>query len=176
MHKGFLAKILGVIALPVSLMVYATIANAEDWRYFETMAQTTINAVKKGDVKDVDRLLILQERLMEFGITACKNYARQHPEDAEMFDLVVNNAETMKFLSLKEIKNQWHAKRFLLTHGIAVEKLHQNSLTGSLLDTVVHPAIAYIALREYRHTKDANLLRQVDTELSEAIFQLTYLR
>ena len=175
MRKGFI-NIIGVMATLASSMAYSAEADAEDWRYFETMATTTINAVKKGDLKDIDRLLVLQERLMELGIKACQNYARLHPEDAGMFELVIDNAENMKFLSMKEIKNQWHAKRFLLSHGVAVEKLHQNSLTGSLLDTVVHPATAYVVLREYRHTGDVKLLRQVDAELSEAIFQLTYLQ
>lgn len=176
MQKGFLVHIIGVIAVPVTLLINSANVHAEDWRYFQSMAATTIDAVKKGHLKNIDHLLVLQERLMELGIQACKNYGRQHPEDAVMFELVVDNAENMKFLSMKEIKTQWHAKRFLLSHGVAVEKLHQNSLTGSLLDTVVHPATAYIALREYRHTKDAELLRQVDIELSEAIFQLTFLQ
>jgi hypothetical protein len=175
MHKVFLTKIIGVL-IPASFLIYSGKSYAEDWQSFESMATATINAVKNGHLKDIDRLLVLQERLMELGIKACKKYALQHPEDADMFNLVVSNAESMKFLSLKEIKNQWHSKRFLLKHGVAVDKLHQNTLTGSLLDTVVHPATAYIALREYRHSKDANLLRQVDTELSEAVFQLTYLQ
>ena len=175
MHKVLLLDFAGVIALPILFVIYTSNAFAADWRHFERMATTTIDAIKNGDPKDIDELIILQERLIDLGVEACRNYARQHPEDAEMFELAVNNAESMKLLSLKEIKNQWHAKRFLLGHGIAVDKLHQNSLTGSLLDTIVHPATAYIALREYRHTKDSSLLRQVDTELSEAIFQLTYL-
>ncbi|KPJ89314.1 MAG: hypothetical protein AMJ53_15870 [Gammaproteobacteria bacterium SG8_11] len=149
---------------------------AADWHHFEEMATRTINAVKKGHPKDVDQLIVLQERLMEIGVKACENYALANPDDAEMFQLVVNNAENMKVLSLPEIKQQWHAKRFLLSHGIPVEKLQQNSTTGSLLDAVVHPATAYIALKEYRRTGDSALLEQVNLELSEAVLQLTYLQ
>jgi hypothetical protein len=176
MHKVLINGPSRLMALVILLAIYAANAKAEDWQPFEKMAMTTIDAVKNGNVKDIDGLLLLQERLMDFGVRACKNYARLHPEDAGLFELVINNAENMKFLSLKEIKTQWHAKHFLLSHGIAVNKLHQNSLTGSLLDTIVRPATAYIALREYRHTKNARLLRLVDTELSEAVFQLTYLQ
>lgn len=159
-----------------SLGLSTSHAETEDWHHFEKMANQTIKAVKRGHPKDVEQLIRLQEHLMEIGISACKNYARANPQDAQMFHLVVNNAENMKALSLNEMKQQWHAKRFLLSHGIAVDKLHQNSTTGSLVDSVVHPATAYIALREYRRTGDKALLQQVRLELSEAVIQLTYLQ
>ncbi len=155
--------------------VFLTHARADDWHHFETLANQTIKAVKNGHPDDIEQLIRLQEHLMDIGIKACKNYAQANPQDAKMFHLVVNSAEDMKFLSLNEMKEQWHAKQFLLSHGIAVDKLLQNSTTGSLLDTVVHPATAYIALREYRRTRDASLLMQVHHELTEAVLQLTYL-
>ena len=176
MQKVLRYNILGILGLSLLWDLTIAAAIAGDWHHFEKMANQTIKAVQKGHPKDIDQLIHLQERLMEIGISACKNRARTNPDDAKMFQLVVNNAESMKFLSLSEIKQQWHAKRFLLSHGIAVEKLHQNSTTGSLLDAVVHPATAYIALREYRRTGDSSLLQQVDQELSEAVFQLSYLQ
>ncbi|MGD8592443.1 MAG: hypothetical protein PVF82_06390 [Gammaproteobacteria bacterium] len=157
-------------------ILYSTTSHAEDWQHFEKMATQTIKSVEKGHPRDIDQLISLQEQLMEIGIKACKNYAIANPQDAKMFQLVVSNAENMKILSLQEIKQQWHAKRFLLSHGIPADKLHQNSTTGSLLDAVVHPATAYIALREYRRTRDAALLEQVNLELTEAVLQLTYLQ
>ncbi|MCG6969264.1 MAG: hypothetical protein LJE85_05800 [Gammaproteobacteria bacterium] len=169
-------NILGICGLAFFWTLSISDAIAEDWQHFKTMANQTIKAVKKGHPDDVEQLIHLQERLMEIGITACKNHAQANPDDAKMFQLVVNNAENMKFLSLNEIQQQWHEKRFLLGHGIAVDKLHQNSTTGSLLDAVVHPATAYVALREYQRTGDIRLLEQVDDELSEAVFQLSYLQ
>ena len=177
MQKVLLYKVIAILGLTLLSNLYITNSGAaESWYRFEKMANQTINAVKKGDPKNIDQLIILQERLMEIGVAACKNYALANPEDAKLFELVVNNADNMKALSLYEIKQQWHAKRFLLSHGIAVDKLHQNSTTGSLLDSVVHPATAYVALKEYQRTKDAALLKQVDMELSEAVIQLTYLQ
>ncbi|WP_455211157.1 hypothetical protein [Kaarinaea lacus] len=176
MQKALRNYIKGILGL--TLIYNLSISNlyAEDWQHFEKMATQTIKAVKKGHPKDIDQLIHLQERLMEIGVKACENYARANPDDAKMFQLVVSNAEAMKILSLREIKYQWHAKRFLLSHGIPADKLHQNSTTGSLLDAVVHPATAYVALKEYRRTHDSALLEQVDLELSEAVFQLTYLQ
>lgn len=175
MQKALRTYIVTFFGLAFLSMILSANSHAEDWQHFEKMATQTIKAVKKGHPKDIDQLISLQERLMEIGIKACKNYAIANPQDAKMFQLVVSNAEEMKILSLHEIKQQWHAKRFLLSHGIPVDKLHQNSTTGSLLDTVVHPATAYIALREYRRTGNRDLLEQVDLELSEAVLQLTYL-
>ena len=176
MQKALRNFIEGFLGLAVLSILSTTTSFAQDWQHFEKMANQTINAVKKGHPKDIDQLINLQEELMEIGIQACKDYAMANPQDAKMFELVINEAETMKFLSLNEIKQQWHAKRFLLNHGIPVDKLQQNSTTGSLLDAVVHPATAYIALREYRRTRDAALLEQVNLELSEAVLQLTYLQ
>lgn len=174
--RKFLCRRIGlVVTLNLIVISWTTTAFAEDWRQFQSMATQTINAIKNGKPEDIDKLIVLQERLMEIGIQACKRYAINNPPDAKLFTLVVDNAENMKLLSLKEIKLQWHAKRYLLSQGIAVDKLQQNSPTGSLLDTVIHPATAYIALREYRHTKNIKLLEQVNLELSEAIVKLTYL-
>ncbi len=176
MQKALRNNIVNFLGLALLSILYSTNTYAEDWQHFENMATQTIKAVKKGHPKDIDQLINLQEQLMEIGLKACKNYAIANPEDAKMFQLVVSNAETMKFLSLQEIKQQWHAKRFLLSHGIPVDKLQQNSTTGSLLDAVVHPATAYIALREYRRTRNVELLEQVNLEMSEAVLQLTYLQ
>lgn len=176
MQKVLRYNVTGVLGLILFWNLIIADAIAEDWNHFKKMANQTIKAVKKGHPKDVAQLIHMQERLMEIGIMACKIHAQAYPDDAKMLYLVVNNAENMKVMSLSEIKRQWHAKRFLLNHGIAVDKLHQNTTTGSLLDSVVHPATAYIALREYRRTGDASLLKQVDNELSEAVLQLSYLQ
>jgi hypothetical protein len=176
MQKALRSNMVGIFGLTLAFNLYIAKAHAEDWQHFEKMATQTIKAVEKGHPEDVDELIILQERLMEIGIKACKNYALANPDDAKLFQLVVNNAENMKILSLGEMKYQWHAKRFLLSHGIPVEKLQQNSTTGSLLDAVVHPATAYVALTEYRRTGDTSLLEQVNLELTEAVLQLTYLQ
>lgn len=165
-----------ILGLALLSTLFSTTIFAEDWQHFEKMANDTINAVEEGRPEDIDQLIHLQEQLMEIGIKACEHHALTNPQDAKMFQLIINNAENMKFLSLSEIKQQWHAKNFLMDQGIAVEKLHQNSTTGSLLDTVVRPATAYLALREYRRTGDAALLKQVRRELSEALLQLTYLQ
>ena len=176
MQKALHHLIKGIFGLTLIFNLSITNLLAEDWHHFEKMATQTIKAVKKGHPKDIDQLIHLQERLMEIGVKACENYALANPDDAKMFQLVVTNAENMKVLSLPEIKYQWHAKRFLLKHGISADKLQQNSTTGSLLDSVVHPATAYVALIEYRRTGDAALLEQVNLELSEAVIQLTYLQ
>lgn len=175
MRKEMLCQFIGLF-----LLLSLTAVNAENRhnfdRYsFEKIAKHTINAIEKQNLHDIDQLIVMQEQLIELGVKGCAKYALHNPQDAKMLQLVMDKAEDMKYLSLKEIKQQWHAKRYLLKHGIEVEKLHKNSLTGSLMDTIVHPATAYIALKEFRRTGNEKLLQQVNLELSEAIFQLAYI-
>jgi hypothetical protein len=166
---------LHVLVVPVALLCFGLSAHAEELENFKEIAQTTIDAINRGDIDNIDHLLAMQDQLIAIGTAVCADYAKRYPEDAEMLNLITSNAQQMKNMMLWEIKEQWHAKRYLLQQGIAVEKLQQNSRTGSLMDTVVHPATAYVALTQYKLTKDDQLLKQVDQELSEAIYQLAYI-
>lgn len=47
--------------------------------------------------------------------------------------------------------------------------MDEKSVTGSLMDTIVHPATAIIALRDYKKSKDKALLQQVHDELEEVV-------
>ncbi|WP_455203933.1 hypothetical protein [Kaarinaea lacus] len=148
-------------------------ATAGDLAEFRKIAEETIATIHHGKVDNVDQLIVMQERLIQIATQACKQHATRHPEDAEMFRLVTDNAEAMKNLSLAEMHELWHANRFLLQHGVNVEKMWENTVTGSLMDTVVHPATAYIALTQYKQTKNQALLQQVNQELSEAIYHIS---
>lgn len=168
-------QILTKWAISLFCLFWLTYATAAELTGFRQIAQDTIIVINEGEFFDVDRLIAMQENLIQLGTAACLEHVRQHPEDLKMFQLVTENVQIMKSLSLNEIKEQWHAKRYLMEHGIEVDKLHENTLTGSLMDTVVHPVTAYIALTEYKTTRDKRLLTQVNLEMSEAINQLAYI-
>jgi len=145
-------------------MVYAA-----DFSQFKDLAQTTIAEVQSGKIKDINKLIAMQEKMMVIGSKACEEFALKNPGNAKMLKLVSENADSMKKLSLSEIEDQWHEKNFLRSKGIEAAQLEEKSLTGSLMDTVVHPATAYIALNQYKQTKDAKLLEQVKDELDEVL-------
>lgn len=149
---------------------------ADEWNNFRSIANSTIATVRNGAIKDIEKLLKMQQQLIQLGIEACLDYAKIHPEDTAIMEVVIQNADVMKTLTLQQIENQWHSKQALLDKGINPKKLDHNSLTGNLIDTVIHPATAYIALDKFKKTGDKKLLERVDQELSELLFHLDQIR
>jgi len=160
-------KIVGLIA-GLSLIASGNII-AADLDGFTKIAKSTMDTVSSGNVGDVDKLIAMQEQLMTIGQQAIKEYIAKNPNSEKMLTLVSDNASKMKTMSMSEIEAQWHEKGFLKGKGIPADQLEEKSVTGSLMDTVVHPATAIIALNEYKKTKDKKLLQQVHDELEEVI-------
>lgn len=146
-------------------------AYAADFDKFKDIAHTTMSKVTSGDVKDADieKLIKMQEELITIGKSAMQEYSKLHPDTSKMMGLIINKADSMASLSLPEIEAQWHEKGYLKSQGVSEAQLEEKSVTGSLMDTVVHPATAIIALREYKKSKDKNLLQQVNDELEEVV-------
>jgi hypothetical protein len=155
--------------LAVLLFIGAGTANAADLDSYTKIAKTTMNQVSSGSVGDVDKLIAMQEQLISIGQSAIKEYVAKNPNSAKMLNLVNENANKMKGMSLAQIEKEWHEKGFLKSKGIDAALMKEKSVTGSLMDTVVHPATAIIALNEYKKTKDKKLLQQVHDELEEVV-------
>ena len=157
--------------LSVSFLVVSSLAVAADFDKFKTLAQETMSKVSNGSVSDgdIDKLIKMQEEMIAIGKKACDQYAAKNPDSAKMLKLVSANADKMSSLSLGEIEEQWHEKGVLKNNGIDTAQLEEKSVTGSLMDTVVHPATAIIALKEYKTSKDKALLQQVNDELEEVL-------
>ena len=169
----FIVKSVLVSALCVGVVA---IANAADFSKFKQLAEDTMKEVNGGSVGDVDKLIKMQEEMMAIGVKACEEYAAKRPDDAKMLNLVATNADKMKGMSLTEIEAQWHEKGFLKSQGIDSALLEEKSLTGSLMDTVVHPATAIIALNDYKKSKDKALLEQVNDELKEVVHHVEMIK
>ncbi len=158
------------------LLGLVTIANAGEFDKFKELAQETIKQVNGGKVSDVDKLIKMQEEMIAIGTAACQEYAAKRPDDAKMLNLVATNAAHMKGMTLTEIEAQWHEKAFLKNEGIAAAQLEEKSITGSLMDTVVHPATTFIALNEYKKTQNKQLLTQVNNELDEVLHHIEHIK
>jgi len=158
------------IILTIALCA-SSFAIAADLAKFKRIAQTTMDKVMSGSVSDgdVDTLINMQQELIAIGKQAIKEYSGSHPKTAKMLDLVHQQADGMPDLSLSDIETLWHEKEFLKSKGIRTDALEEKSVTGSLMDTVVHPATAIIALRSYKSTKDKKFLQQVNDELEEVV-------
>jgi hypothetical protein len=157
--------------LSVSFLVLSSLAVAADFDKFKTLAQQTMTKVSAGSVSDsdIDELIKMQKEMIEIGKKACDQYAASNPDSAKMLKIVSSNADKMPKLTLSEIEEQWHEKGVLKSSGIEAAQLEEKSVTGSLMDTVVHPATAIIALKEYKTSKDKALLQQVNDELEEVL-------
>ena len=173
---GNIAVKLGIFAVVV--FSFVTSAQAADMAKSKELAHQTMDKVKSTSLtgSDIDVLISMQQELIDIGKQAMKEYSASHPKTAKMLDMVYEKADSMPNLTLKEIEEQWHEKGYLKSKGIRTDALEETSVTGSLMDTVVHPATAIIALRDYKKTKDKALLQQVSDELEEVVHHVDLIK
>lgn len=170
--KKSIGKMLVVIA--VSLGMVSTVS-AMDVNAFKKIARNTIKVAMSGSVSDVNKMIADQARLVEMGVQGCKEYAEKDAKYAKLMNLVVQNAEKMKTMSLDEIEAAWHEGAILKTIGLDFDSIDHMSPALSHMDTVVHPATTYILFNLYKKSKDADHLEQVKDELSEVLEHIDHL-
>ncbi|MDP6342667.1 MAG: hypothetical protein QF491_03965 [Alphaproteobacteria bacterium] len=158
----------------LAMILSASAAQAMQKDAFQEIAQHTIKTVLSGSVADIDGLIAQQTKLVELGVEGCREYAAStsDPVHKKIMALVVRDADKMMGMSLDEIEEAWHEGGVLSENGIDMDDLGQSSAVISLMDTVVHPATAFIALNQYKTSKDSDLLDQVKDELAEVLHHL----
>jgi hypothetical protein len=169
-------KTLGLSMTLVAPLLLATDAMAMDVDTYLDVAKQTISKVKKGKVKDVDKLIAQQEELIRLGIEGALKYAEETPESRKMMHLLVLNSERMKSMSLDDIEKNWHGGEYMKSHGIDINELAHTDAAMNYYDAIVHPATAFIALTEYKSSKEAELLEQVENELTEVMMHVEHLK
>ncbi|MEE8431405.1 MAG: hypothetical protein V3S16_09160 [Candidatus Desulfatibia sp.] len=137
---------------------------------FEKLAKDTIKQVISGSIADIDGLIAIQEKMIALGVEGCKMYVSKAPDakDKKIMELVIGGAEKMKGMTMDEIEEAWHDGGVLGKNGIDADSIGMGQ-TMSLMDSVIHPATTYIALKEYKKTKDKALLDQVKDELTAVL-------
>ena len=164
--ETFISKLIITFTLSFGI---STLALSADFSEFKKIASETIKQAQSGDIKNIDKLIALQGKLINIAKVISKDYGLTNPKAAKMMRLVVAQADKMKELSLSQIEVQWHEKAFLRDKGITDKLLSEKSKTGSYMDAVVHPATTFILLSEFKATKDKILLQQVVGELEEVL-------
>ena len=147
----------------------ATAANALDVESYENLANNTIRQMNSGVVGDIDAMIAIQEQLIILGMEGGINYLQKSPKGGTPLKLVIENAESMKSLSLDEIETLWHAGEYLKNKGIDQEKIDHFGPMMSLMDSVIHPATSYLLMKEYKRTGNPDLLVRVKAELYEVL-------
>ncbi len=137
---------------------------------FEKLANDTIKQVISGSVDDIDGLIAMQEKMVALGVKGAKMYASKAPsaQDKKIMELVIGGAEKMKGMTMDEMEEAWHDGGVLAKNGIDHDSMSMGQ-TMSLMDSVIHPATTYIALKEYKKTKDKALLDLVKDELTAVL-------
>ncbi|MFV2061595.1 MAG: hypothetical protein ACC653_12995 [Gammaproteobacteria bacterium] len=151
---------------------FHSIGYAADFVEFKKIARETIKQAKSGHIDNIDQLIKMQTQLINIGKKATRNYGATNPKAAKMMRFVVAEVDHMKAMSLMQIEIQWHGKAFLKAKGIPDSLLFEQSKTGNIIDTVIHPATTYILLSEYKTSKDEKLLQQVVGELEEVLHHI----
>lgn len=155
-------------------LLFATSANALDVARFKALASQTVQDLNSGN-PDIGVLIARQEELIVIGVDGCRDLAAIDPAASPVMRLVVDGAEGMKHMDLDEIEEAWHDGGVLDEHGIDFDDLDHFGPVVSHMDAVVHPATAYLLLKQYQRDGNRAHLRQVKEELSEVIKHIGHL-
>ncbi len=137
---------------------------------YTRIVKETVHATMQGGDINVDGLISKQKQLIALGVAGCNERASSNPEDSDVMNAVVANTTAMQSMSLDEIEESWHDFGYLKSKGIDPESRYEHfAAVISLMDSVIHPATAVIALQEYKKDGDSDHLDQVRDELSEVL-------
>ena len=160
----------------VFLLNTTSLAYALDIESFNKLAGDTIKQMNMGVVGDIDALIAMQEQLMVIGMEGGIEYLKEGPTNSQPLMLVIENAESMKDLSLDEIEFLWHGGNYLKSKGVDPEKIDHFGPMMSLMDSVIHPATSYLLIKEYKKTGNPDLLVRVKAELFEVLEHVKHIK
>ena len=160
-------------SMVLSLQMYSV--NAMDVKGYIKIANHTVQEANGGFISNINQLLTMQERLIEMGVDGSKEYIKKHPEHADVLGEVIIHAESMKRMTLDEIEDQWHMGKHMASKGYDMEKFDHFGPLFSLMDSIIHPATAYISLKEYKRTRNTDFLARASGELIEVIEHVKHL-
>ena len=167
-------SVVRLLSCSILLLALAAPVYALDVVSYRKAANDTIRAMNMGVVGDIDAMIAMQEQLMVLGIEGGVQFLQESPQGGKPLQLVILNAESMKELTLDQIEEQWHGGAFLKSKGIDPDKIDHFGPMMSLMDSVIHPATAYLLLKEYKRTGDRNLLVRVKAELLEVLEHINH--
>jgi len=153
----------------------ASSVNAMDTVLYTKLVNDTIEEVTSGDISNINQLIAVQKQLVKLGVSGSKEYIRRHPEHAGLLGVVVKNAKSMMHMSLEEIEDQWHQGKYLKSQGYNMSELDHFGELFSLMDSIIHPSTSYIALKEYKRTRNSDLLNRAAAELIEVVEHVAHI-
>ena len=173
----WLSCIVVILVVGWGTNVFAGSEHEFDIKGFQKIAKKNIGRIISGNI-DADKMLADMEKLVEIGVAGCKEHMGESetpPDEVKLMKITVENAAKMKSLTLEEIEAQWHEGGFAKSSGIDINKWEHFDKVMCYYDGVVHPATAVICLKEYKKTKNEDLLDQMKDELAEVSEHMKHL-
>lgn len=144
-------------------------ASAMDVEQYVEIGEKSLKSVKRGKTKDIDKIIFQQRELIRLGVEGCLEFAEKSPADAKMMHLVVLNSQRMRNLPLDQFQTEWLEGGYLRAHGIDIDKFSARDQQTTYYDAVVRPAVAIVALEQFKKSKNPKLLQTVQEQLGDAV-------
>lgn len=165
MRQGFFV----LFMITVLAIVTPMEAGAMDVEQYVEVGEKSLKSIKRGKMKDVDKVIDQQRELIRLAIEGCLEFAEKSPADAKMMHLVVLNSLRMRSLPPDQFQNEWLEGSYLRAHGIDIDKFSGRDLQTAYYDAVVRPAGAIVTLEEFKKSRNPELLQSLHKQLSEAV-------
>lgn len=159
----------------VALFSSSVTAEVIDVKAYKRIAVEVIQESMKGEEADANEMIRKNNQLIDMGVQSIRSYHSSNPEYTKLLTMTVDSVSAMRAMSLEEIEEQWHELGFLEKHGINARSIEHFGEVISLMDCIVHPVTANIAIRAYQQSRDHEYLEQVKAELSEVLEHLKHI-
>lgn len=118
---------------------------------------------------DINEMKKDMQTLIDIAIEGCKKHHSGTTEsvDKKILDLVIENIDSIKSLSVDEAEEKWIDKGIFRENNLAFEdsKLFFEIRTHAF--SAIFPAVSIVLLNAYEKEKDPDLLDQVKNQLEE---------
>ncbi|MFZ4806901.1 MAG: hypothetical protein ACOYLQ_06545 [Hyphomicrobiaceae bacterium] len=170
-------RILMRLATVATLALALTVpAQAADKATYAQTARDGIKAMATGSLADVDGWASKMEALSKIGLDYCREVGAKDAKAKKYLDFVVANVEKIKATDFAKFEDEWgDSGAGFKAAGIDTAEFDQTGAAASAGDAVIHPLAALAALREFKKTKSADLLKKASEELEEVLGHLKHL-
>ena len=127
---------------------------------------------KKVDSTEVAKRV---ETLVSDAIWMAKEYAKAKPKGERLLKVILENVETMKKLSFKELEHEWHDLHHFdkADKDIGLDvKAEENEHFTDPIHSIVHPLLVLKAAESFVSSKSEGDLKSIKEEMEEGLEQM----
>jgi hypothetical protein len=146
-------------------------------KLYDKLSKKNIGRILSGNI-DVDVMIADMEELLDQGIEGAESHMKDSHTpavEAKMMKTLIENHEKMTSMSLDDLEAQWHEGAALKSKGVDISKMDPLGEAMRHLELIVYPAEAIVCLKQYKNTKDEDLLGKMEESLVEARDHLKHL-